>query len=246
MGLIETWRLVKPTIVGIVRQTASERPEEYKLVALGTGVCVHEKGLIVTAKHTIVNHYLRNNLSVDMDKGPTDEIPEDLFCVFTGEPDHSGFGLALQARPIKITFARERDLAFCILPPVTRYHAIKLPHYKTPIFEGQDIAAAGFPLRSVFYSSMYPNLFRGIISMLDPHDIICDINLHRGNSGGPLFHCETGELLGIAYEYRETKVEGVLVDEGKKINFLAPTNIVHAVPYNHIKLGVEFFEKGQL
>jgi len=246
MGLVETWRGVKPSITGIVRQTAGERPNEYKMVALGTGVCVHEKGLVVTAKHTIANHFRRNSIDVDLDKGPTSEIPEDLFCVFVGEPDQTGSCYSLQARPIKMSFSIEKDMAFLILPPVTKYPSIKLPEYKTPIFEGQDIAAAGFPLRSMLYPSMHANLFRGIISMLHPDDIICDINLHRGNSGGPLFHCETGELLAIAYEYRQTKVKGVLVNEGKEISFLAPTNIVHGIPYNHVKLGVELFEDGKL
>lgn len=72
--------------------------------------------------------------------------------------------------------------------------------------EGDEVATAGFPLRTWENSNVTPHLFSGVVSQISgkfvkdqffASDLVVDISVHPGNSGGPVFNVDTGQLVGI-------------------------------------------------
>lgn len=244
MTLSKTWKKVKPSVVGFAMKHAIDNNSS-QLIAFGTGVSIHSDGLIVTAKHVIVNEFLRNGIQVDLDNGPFDQIPENFYVITLKYGPQSQIIGAIQSKPIGINIILERDLAYVRLAPGINYSAMKITATTDILNEGQFVAAAGFPLMTDEYSTLHPLLFYGIISRItSDREIVCDINLHRGNSGGPVFNVETGKLIGVAYKYRTAVVKAVIDD--KKIKVRTPTNITYIIPFREIQQGYDLFVQGIL
>jgi S1-C subfamily serine protease len=91
-------------------------------------------------------------------------------------------------------------------------------------------------------------LFSGIVSHVDERyiegtgwnktNLVLDISVHPGNSGGPVFKSDTGEVIGIIsnQRLRETAVQNS--DSSQGIAGIW-TNITNCVPWNQIKPLVE-------
>lgn len=114
--------------------------------------------------------------------------------------------------------------------------------------EGQEIAFMGFPLGGAL--GFTPVTHRGIVSSITP--IVqpsgqsgrlnetairrlragaflvyqLDATAYPGNSGGPLFDAESGEVLGI--------INMVFVKEGRESALSKPSGISYAIPARHL------------
>src|SRR5256886_7904224 len=61
---------------------------------------------------------------------------------------------------------------------------------RTPVQEGERVFTIGSPL------SLDKIITTGIVSKVEPHTIMSDININPGNSGGPLFN-GAGQVIGL-------------------------------------------------
>src|SRR5262249_486429 len=61
---------------------------------------------------------------------------------------------------------------------------------KAPVLEGERVFTIGSPL------TLDKIITTGIVSKVEPHTIMSDININPGNSGGPLFN-GTGQVIGL-------------------------------------------------
>lgn len=133
----------------------------------GTGFLVDENGLVLTNEHVVGGSDL---LSVQFD----------------------------QKRKVRATVLAsnaERDVAVLRISPGVFDGAVIAPIAKSVngepvVVEGERVFTIGSPLhqRKIITS--------GIVSKIEPHAIITDVNINHGNSGGPLFN-SFGEVIGI-------------------------------------------------
>jgi S1-C subfamily serine protease len=197
---------------------------------LGTAVCINPKGLFLTARHCAVvednsipfkNWKLRRLSVVRAHFTPTDEIQAIEF-------KNDGFVAGMEEYDLGI-FSGPKEL----IP----YPYIKVAD-KYDLKEGQEIGCAGFPVTGLAAErfNLRPNLFSGIISRLDfksvdkgvaCHNIVVDMSLHPGNSGGPIFD-KNGDLIAIVASHELRSVEDL--ENGVTIGKIG-TNLTHCVPF---------------
>jgi S1-C subfamily serine protease len=250
--LVATWERIQPSVVAIARMKQLENGEP-QFVAFGTGVCIHEDGFIVTARHVIEEEIRRHKLHKS--EGSPDnlyyaDLSEDIYVVFITYPTPETFELHFST-PMFCEGPLDQgpDIIFIKIPKLPpnepKYPFIKLCSHETILRPGQPVASAGFPLMTKEYNTLVPFLFQGIVSVVFGDLIACDINLHRGNSGGPIFSIENGQLIGIATKYRTA---GVIThaEDGTKVQVGVPTNIVYIVPFNVIQIWLDKFTRKEL
>ena len=142
---------------------------------------------------------------------------------------------------------RPRDLALlkidgAPLPPLTLAEA-------GPAREGQSIALMGFPIggtlgfaavthRGIIASITTAALPAATAQTLDPRALVrlregnfeiyqLDATAYPGNSGGPVFDADTGQVVAI--------VNMVLVKAGRESALSSPTGISYAIPVRHLQ-----------
>lgn len=114
--------------------------------------------------------------------------------------------------------------------------------------EGQSYAFTGFPIGMVL--GLYPVTHQGVISAISPNIIPMikasqldaktvkqlhnpymvfqlDATAYPGNSGSPLYHPETGRVIGI--------VNKVFIQESKEHALTKPSGISYAIPIEHLQ-----------
>ncbi len=114
--------------------------------------------------------------------------------------------------------------------------------------EGEEYAFTGFPLGAVF--GLHPVTHRGIVSAItpialqanaasqldpaqirrlrSPYDVFqLDATAYPGNSGSPLYHPETGAVIGI--------VNMVFIKEGRENVLAKPSGISYAIPSQYAR-----------
>ena len=133
----------------------------------GTGFFVDSKGLILTNQHVVANS---EYLAVQFDR--SHKIPAKLIA----------------ADP-------QKDVALLSVNMAALPNASPAPLYrggagKTPVQEGERVFTIGSPL------SLDKIITTGIVSKVEPHTIMSDININPGNSGGPLFNA-AGQVIGL-------------------------------------------------
>lgn len=220
-GLPETVSTISRSVVAVGTYQAIRRPPS---VFLGTGFAVAD------GRHLLTNaHVLPEKL---------DKAHREALVAFVGR------GAEVQARELEEVL-RDEDHDVVLL----RFRADPLPAMKLDpgqAREGQEVAFTGFPLGMVL--GLYPVTHRGIVSAVSPMaipvksgqaltaDVIqrlkdafdvyqLDATAYPGNSGSPLFHPDTGRVLGI--------VNKVLLTRGKEKALEAPSGITFAVPIIH-------------
>ncbi len=153
---------------------------------------------------------------------------------------------AFNSNPHAIMFDAENDVAIMKIPEIQGgWPCIDIPtSWKTQ--EGDDVATSGFLLRGWYDKSIVPNLFSGIVSQVRSqylegkgwkiNQLILDMSIHPGNSGGPVFDAKTGVLLGIVSAQRlrplnlyETINKVLAGDNDHSIQTW--TNIVECIPW---------------
>ncbi len=133
----------------------------------GTGFFVDAKGLILTNQHVVGNS---EYLAVQFDR------------------THKVVAKLIAADP-------QKDVALLSVNMAALPNASPAPLYrsgagKTPVQEGERVFTIGSPL------SLDKIITTGIVSKVEPHTIMSDININPGNSGGPLFNA-AGQVIGL-------------------------------------------------
>jgi len=133
----------------------------------GTGFLVDGKGLILTNQHVVGDS---EYLAVQFDR--THKIAAKLIA----------------ADP-------QKDVALLSVNMAALPNASPAPLYRagagtTPVQEGERVFTIGSPL------SLDKIITTGIVSKVEPHTIMSDININPGNSGGPLFNA-AGQVIGL-------------------------------------------------
>jgi len=248
--LREAYQHVRPACVGLaLRQGESAGA---KFFCFGSGVCVDPSGIVVTAGHVINGYYKFTG------RKPGDRTPPDFSILFTSR-GAKGYNMAV-AQPRVVWVADDVDVA-CIKISYLQQGWPFLRPEVLDVAEGDAVAAAGYPLRSFDLAHALPDLFSGIVSSLraahdpqsgwDVKDLVLDISVHPGNSGGPVFTEGTGQLIGIVSSQRLRSVDkadgiaGVLAQAAAD-NPPAPdtqvwTNITHCVPLTTIIRAIDTF-----
>jgi S1-C subfamily serine protease len=133
----------------------------------GTGFFVDTKGLVLTNQHVVGNSVY---LAVQFDR------------------EHK-----IAARLIAAD--QQKDVALLWVNMAALPNASPAPLYrsaggKAPVQEGERVFTIGSPL------TLDKIITTGIVSKVEPHTILSDININPGNSGGPLFNGD-GQVIGL-------------------------------------------------
>src|SRR5215472_1457551 len=133
----------------------------------GTGFFVDGKGLVLTNQHVVGNS---GYLAVQFDR------------------EHK-----IAARLIAAD--AQRDVALLWVNMAALPNAAPAPLYhsavgKPPVQEGERVFTIGSPL------TLDKIITTGIVSKVEAHTILSDININPGNSGGPLFNGD-GQVVGL-------------------------------------------------
>src|SRR5437899_276393 len=133
----------------------------------GSGFFVDAKGLILTNQHVVANS---EYLAVQFDR------------------THKVAAKLIAADP-------QKDVALLSVNIAALPNASSAPLYRagpgrTPVQEGERVFTIGSPL------SLDKIITTGIVSKVEPHTIMSDININPGNSGGPLFNA-AGQVIGL-------------------------------------------------
>lgn len=223
--LPDTIARIKPAIVA-VGTYAKLRSPPFKL--RGTGFAVGDGTLIATNAHVVPT------LGAQESEGT--EESETLAVALRGEGKPQLRMATLLARD------SEHDLA------LLRIQGTPLPVLKVgaseTVREGQSIAFTGFPIGGAL--GLSPVTHRGVISAITPIVLpggnageLKDVSIRRlrsspfpiyqldataypGNSGGPMYDADTGEVLGI--------LNMVFVKESKEAVLEKPSGISYAIP----------------
>jgi Trypsin-like peptidase domain len=133
----------------------------------GTGFFVDSKGLLLTNQHVVGNS---EYLAVQFDR------------------EHKIAARLIAADPQKDVALLQVNLA--ALPNASPAPLSRASAGKPPVQEGERVFTIGSPL------TLDKIITTGIISKVEPHTIISDININPGNSGGPLFN-GAGQVIGL-------------------------------------------------
>ena len=217
---------IKPSIVVVGTYAKTRNPA---FVMRGTGFVVGNGNLVVTNVHVVPE--------------ALDSAQQESLAVLTNS-SRSG----AQGRTARVVAAdKTHDLALLriegeSLAPLTLQSG-------SHVREGQNVAFTGFPIGSALGFS--PVTHRGIISAITPVAIPSptahqlnekvvrriregafevyqlDGTAYPGNSGGPLFDLERGEVIGI--------INMVFVKGTKEASLSAPSGISFAVPVQYLR-----------
>lgn len=222
-NLVETVRLIKPSVVGIGVYTPTGRPKNQ---LYGSGFVIGDGSYVVTNSHVIAK---------ELDESLLQEL-----TVFTGK------GSAAKVRVATlIATDKEHDIAILKIKgqPLPALQLAQ-SHFKP---EGSAIAFTGFPIGAVL--GLYPVTHRGIIAAVTPTIIPVDdsrqisiamikrlrdpylvyqldATAYPGNSGSAMYDIETGKVIGI--------INKVFVQESKETVISKPSGITYAIPVKYL------------
>jgi hypothetical protein len=133
----------------------------------GTGFFVDDKGLILTNQHVVANS---EYLAVQFD------------------PEHKIMAQLLASdsqKDVALLWANMSALSGAVVAPLA-----KNEDGKTPVQEGERVFTIGSPL------TLNKILTTGVVSKVEAHTLLSDVNINPGNSGGPLFN-SAGKVIGL-------------------------------------------------
>jgi S1-C subfamily serine protease len=227
--LPDTIEKIKPSIVAIGTFEKTRRPPAN---FLGTGFVVADGLHIVTNAHVLPE-------KIDAEK-------KEVVSVFAGRAEN------IEVREAtKIAEDRDHDLVILRvtgrpLPAATLGDSMR-------VREGETYAFTGFPIGMVLglnavthraiISAITPVVIpqlsgqqlnnKVLVRLTAPYNVFqLDATAYPGNSGSPLYHPDTGQIIGI--------INKVFVQETKETVIQKPSGISYAIPINHL---VELLKK---
>ena len=223
-GLPDTIEHTLPSIVGVGSVQKTRRPPA-KLT--GTGFVVGDGRHVITNAHVIPEEINTARL--------------EYLAVFTGK------GKApIVRQAVKVKQDKTHDLV------LLRFEGEPLPALSlgqsSQVRAGEEYVFTGFPLGALF--GLYPVTHRGMISSItpialqsnaasqldptqirrlrSPYDVFqLDATAYPGNSGSPLYHPESGKVMGI--------INMVFVKEGRENILAKPSGISYAIPSQYAR-----------
>ncbi len=222
----------RPTFEKIKKATAAlavlheqERPQpsrEQPFTILGSGFCVHSRGIVVTCAH-VVEAFMEKKIKEYLDSIPEEERSKSVQTI----PDVHGFiphALFYLPKPdlkeVQVFAARvdaamtktNMDLGLLRLNPHSGfpegYPTVDFEDFEH-IHEGMEIGICGFPLGNLLFKQLgtvTSSFSRGIVSSIiptagasrkDTKAFQLDLRATHGNSGGPVFSWATGQVIGV-------------------------------------------------
>ena len=192
-----------------------ERMPECPFTIIGSGFCVHEKGLIVTCEHVFKSFFNQEDHQKAMNKkdgeisGLRGSVPTVIF--FGTEP--MGKEILVFSVPVTDAVAvKGYDLALLKVPVHKEfskgYPILKIAEY-SELHETMEIGTCGFPLGNILQQQLgtiTSSFTKGMISSIIPAPHIqkeylkgfqLDLTATNGNSGGPVFSLSNGHVLGV-------------------------------------------------
>ena len=245
--LVALLQEIKPAVVAIAARLG-QAETDYRVI--GTGFNVDPEGLVITCRHVVegflVSHPAFPLPEPDQAPGELRKINVQLvkpLAIFTLEKNGD---LCLAEIPFRYTGGMHRyDFAAIRLakPPKP------LPFLRlgrgSKVSEGTSVGICGYPLGLALHSQSkaISSTFQvGIISSLIPHPALprdqlqwyrLDMNANPGNSGGPVFSLEDGEVVGILTA-RPQGVGRVIDNEGRVVTVRRDdggvTELIYAMP----------------
>jgi S1-C subfamily serine protease len=188
------------------RVILSEKPRKR-----GTGFIVSDKGWLITAAHVVDE--------LNIDKPYSKDNPPVLTYGPSGEKE-----VIVQ----KFNIKSEIDISLCKLKSLEgKMVPAKLTKSTTSdnFWLGREVGIIGSTLAKKTFSSTQtiivpmPVIKKGIISNVEPMDLSyfwIDANLIPGDSGGPVFDLESGEVLGIS---SQIVIKPLQTNAFRKFNF---------------------------
>lgn len=223
--MVQAIERIKPSIVmvGVFKKTGSPR-----FTLRGTGFVVGDGSIVATNAHVLPDL---------MDDGDAS------LAILVGSLPGEQRGR--QARSLVVDKGHDLALLKIDGPPMP---ALALRDSDS-VKEGQMIAFTGFPIGEVL--GFAPVTHRGMVSAVTPialpspnarelrasvirriqtgsfNVFQLDATAYPGNSGGPLFDAETGEVLGV--------INMILVKATKEAMLTQPSGISYAIPANYLR-----------
>jgi len=221
--LPDTIEKIRPAVVGVGTFQKTRRPPS---VFRGTGFVVADGLHVITNAHVLPE-------KVDSDR-------KEIIAIFAGK------GNVIDIREAtKIAEDRAHDVA--VLKITGQPLVAMLLGDSDKVREGETYAFTGFPIGMVLGLNAVTH--RGIISavtpivipqlsgqllekkiltrLFAPYDIFqLDATAYPGNSGSPLYHPETGQVIGI--------INKVFIQESKETVIQKPSGISYAIPIKHL------------
>lgn len=228
-SLPDTIERIRPSIVAVGTVMATRRPPAK---FLGTGFVVGDGHHVITNAHVLP-------AALDTSKNET-------LTVFAGR----GKGRVHTATVVGRV--PEHDLA------LLRIQGGPLPAMRlgdaASVREGELYAFTGYPIGPVL--GLYPVTHRGIISAIspiaipqgssrsldpatirrlqDPFEVFqLDATAYPGNSGSPLYHPETGAVLGVINKVFVKESKENILSDPSAISYAIPVRYVHALMREH-------------
>lgn len=199
---------------------------QQKISIRGTGFVVESDGTFITNAHVYK------------------EVPEGerqfLGARIWADPDNNGI-VNYQRREIElIKLDEENDIALMKLVPVgdEKFTTISGLGEDSKVTEGEDVVFIGFPLALeliMMQMGVTLSVNRAIVSTVKKrtadgslHFFMIDTHINNGSSGSPLFHVDSGKVIGIASGKISTKVKS---PEGKVFDIPANMGICRPISY---------------
>jgi len=219
-GTQQLFQRVKSATVAMVilHENHPKRP----FTILGSGFCIHPRGVIVTCRH-VAEAFLERKLDSYFAELPAEQRTKEIqelreLCSFR---PYALFSLVIPERhevvmfpaPVEFTMAKmDLDLGMFRLSAHTAflggYPVVEIEEFNR-VYEGMEVATCGFPLGCVLKERMgtvTSSFTRGTLSAIipaagAPQDQVkafqLDLRATHGNSGGPVFSVNTGRVIGV-------------------------------------------------
>jgi len=223
-GLPDTIEKIKPSIVGIGTFQKTRRPPS---IFRGTGFVVADGLHVATNAHVLP-------ATVDSEK-------REILAIFSGNSN------AIEIREA-VKVAEDRDHDVVILRITGRPLPVMPLGDADRVREGETYAFTGFPIGMVLglnavthraiISAITPivipqlsgqQLDKKVVTRLTaPYNVFqLDATAYPGNSGSPLYHPDTGRVIGV--------INKVFIQETKETVIQKPSGISYAIPIIYLK-----------
>jgi S1-C subfamily serine protease len=223
-NLPDTIKKIKPSIVGIGTFQRTRRPPS---IFRGTGFVVADGLHVATNAHVLppnLDSDKREILAIFFGKSNTIEIREA--TQVAEDRDHDIVILRITGRPLPAMALGDADR----------------------VREGETYAFTGFPIGMVLglnavthraiISAITPIVIpqlsgqqlnkRVVTQLTAPYNVFqLDATAYPGNSGSPLYHPDTGQVVGV--------INKVFIQETKETVIQKPSGISYAIPINYLK-----------
>lgn len=250
MSFVNAYKRIKRSIVAFTQKyerlpDKNTKPPEFPTI-IGTGFVIREDGIIVTNQHVVK--------AFSAVPRPPD-VPQDNYPVHAMIFKETEAGISytpveilnvgtIKGSPPEVYYGPKEgpDLAF-VQVRVRGLSPVELED-EMVLEEGLEVCTAGFPMGTGLLTEpgwlhqLTPILQKGIISSTFPfpckypHAFTINVMNQCGASGSPVFHGESGKVIGI--HYKGLILENKIYINNNCYSIQLPTNISYALPSYYI------------